>query len=266
MKLRTCAFATLAAALLPATLFAQTPSLSCRPLESGNTYIEPDEKVIGNQICKIVSGPSAVSKPAPPQAAPTAAPDAPNAEATSPSVDPAAAVGNPTEIPASPARALAVHRKIVLEDDTPVHLVLSENLSSASATTGQTIAFEVSEDVLVDGLIVVPRGALAWGTVTDAQAKRRLGRAGHLDVNIDKVRLADGEKVLLSATSHAKGGTHTVAMTTGIVVTSLVIWPAAPFFLFMHGHDVTIPKGTKIEAFTNGDANLDGANFALAPQ
>jgi hypothetical protein len=264
MKLRTCAFATLAAALLPATLFAQTPTLSCRPLQSGNTYIEPDEKVIGNQVCKIVSGPTAPPKTAPTQATPTAAPEAPNTDATSPSTDPAAAVA--TEIPESPAPAPAVHRKIVLEDDTPVHLVLSENLSSASATTGQTIAFEVSEDVLVDGLLVVPRGSLAWGTVTEAQAKRRLGRAGHLDVNIDKVRLADGEKVLLSATSHAKGGTHTLAMTTGIVVTSLVIWPAAPFFLFMHGHDVTIPKGTKIEAFTNGDANLDGANFALAPK
>ena len=161
---------------------------------------------------------------------------------------------------------LMVHRKIMLEDNTPVHLVLSDNLSSASATTGQTISFEVSEDVLVDSLVVIPRGSIAWGTVTDAQAKRRLGRAGHLDVNIDKVRLADGEKILLSATSHAKGASHTGAMTAGIVVTSLVVWPAAPFFLFMHGHDVTIPKGTKIEAFINGNTTLDAANFVPAPK
>ena len=161
---------------------------------------------------------------------------------------------------------LMVHHKIKLEDNTPVHLVLSDNLSSASATTGQTISFEVSEDVLVDALVIIPRGSLAWGTVTEAQAKRRLGRAGHLDVHIDKVRLADGEKVLLSATSHAKGASHTGAMTAGIVVTSLIVWPAAPFFLFMHGHDVTIPKGTKIEAFINGDATLDAANFVPTPK
>jgi hypothetical protein len=160
----------------------------------------------------------------------------------------------------------AVHHKMVLEDNTPVHLVLNENLSSASATTGQTISFEVSEDVLVSGFLVISRGSLAWGTVTDAQAKRRLGRAGHLDVNIDKVRLADGEKVLLSATSHAKGGSHTGAMTAGIVATSLVLWPAAPLFLLMHGHDITIPKGTKIEAFTNGDATLDPTKFTSAPK
>jgi hypothetical protein len=87
-----------------------------------------------------------------------------------------------------------------------------------------------------------------------------------LDVNIDKVRLADGEKILLSATSHAKGASHTAGMTAGIVATSLIVWPAAPFFLFMHGHNVNIPKGTKLEAFINGDVTLDAANFLTAPK
>jgi hypothetical protein len=237
-----------------ASAWAQTPTLSCRPLQPGNTFLDPDEKVIGDQACKIVAAP--VANPAARQAAPISAP-APGA-----AVSPAGA----TDALPSPGSASSIHRKIVLEDDTPVHLVLSDNLSSASATTGQTISFETSEDIVVDGMLVIPRGSIAWGTVTDAQSKRRLGRAGHLDVNIDKVRLADGEKDLLSATSHAKGGSHTAAMTAGIVATSLVVWPAAPFFLFMHGHDVTIPKGTKIEAFTNGDANLDAANFSQAPK
>jgi hypothetical protein len=197
--------------------------------------------------------------------------EAPRVQAAASSAPSMASSPAGTETAASEAArsqpgTLMVRRKIMLEDNTPVHLVLSDNLSSASATTGQTISFEVSEDVLVDSLVVIPRGSLAWGTVTDAQAKRRLGRAGHLDVNIDKVRLADGEKILLSATSHAKGASHTGAMTAGIVVTSLVVWPAAPFFLFMHGHDVTIPKGTKIEAFINGNTTLDAANFVPAPK
>jgi len=37
---------------------------------------------------------------------------------------------------------------------------------------------------------------MAWGTIADAKPKRRLGRAGKLDVRIDEVRLADA---LLSA-------------------------------------------------------------------
>jgi hypothetical protein len=149
----------------------------------------------------------------------------------------------------------------LLEDGTPVHLVLSENLSSADAVTGQTIEFEVVDDVVVNGLLVIPHGATAWATVTSAEHKRRMGRAGKLDLNIDKVRLADGQKVLLRAVKNTSGGGHTGAMVGAMVATSLVIWPAAPLFLLMHGKDVTIPKGTNISAFIQGDITLDEANF-----
>ena len=149
----------------------------------------------------------------------------------------------------------------LLEDGTPVHLVLSENLSSADAVTGQTVEFEVVDDVIVNGFVVIPHGATAWATVTDAEHKKRMGRAGKLDLNIDKVRLADGEKAMLRAVKDARGSGHTGAMLGAMVATSLVIWPAAPLFLLMHGKDVTIPKGTNISAFVQGDLTLDESRF-----
>jgi hypothetical protein len=157
--------------------------------------------------------------------------------------------------------AVAPGSRFVLEDGTPIKLVLSETISSADATVGQTVPFEVVEDVLVDGIVVVPKAGMAWATVTAAQPKRRMARGGKLDINIDKVRLADGSKTLLSAVKNTKGGGHTGAMTGAIVATSLVVWPAAPFFLFMHGKDITIPKGTAITAFVQGDDVLDRAKF-----
>ena len=149
----------------------------------------------------------------------------------------------------------------VLEDGTPIHLVLSQTISSADAQIGQLVEFEVVDDVLVDGIVVVPKGGPAWATVTVAQAKRRMGRGGKLDMNIDKVRLVDGEKSLLRAVKAAQGGGHTGAMTGAIVATSLILWPAAPFFLFMHGKDISIPKGTAITAFVQGDNSLDRIKF-----
>ena len=53
------------------------------------------------------------------------------------------------------------------------------------------------EDIVVDGVVVIPRMSTTRATVTQAQPKRRMGRGGKLDMNIDKVRLADGEKVML---------------------------------------------------------------------
>ena len=165
----------------------------------------------------------------------------------------------PTAASTPPADAAPV--LIKLEDGTPVHLILGETISSADAQVGQTLELEVVDDILIDGVLVVQHGSTAWATVTSAQAKRRMGRAGHLDINIDKVRLADGEKVLLRAVKDEKGGSHTGAMTGAIVATSLVLLPAAPLFLLVHGKDVSIPKGTPITAFIQGDQTLNKAKF-----
>lgn len=152
----------------------------------------------------------------------------------------------------------------VLQDGTPLKLRLNRNLSSAEAHTGDQVDFEVLEEIKVNNVVVIPKGANALGTVTEAQAKRRMARGGKLGVNIDYVRLTDGEKAALRAVKEGSGGGHTGAMTGAMVATSLVVWPAAPFFLFMHGKDISIPKGTEIAAYVNGDMPLDPARFQPA--
>ena len=88
-----------------------------------------------------------------------------------------------------------------------------------------------------------------------------MGRAGKLNVNIDNAKLVDGEKVALRAVKEVKGGSHVGAMTGAIVATSIVFFPAAPLFLFIKGKDITIPKGTEITAYINGDIPLDPKKF-----
>jgi hypothetical protein len=151
--------------------------------------------------------------------------------------------------------------KLVLEDGTPVKLRLARTISSADETVGNQVDWEVVEEILVGEKIVIPKGSVALGTVTDVQAKRRMARGGKLDVNIDTVRLANGQKAALRAVKNGKGGGHTGAMTGAIVATSLVLWPAAPLFLLMHGKDVTVPKGTQITAYVQGDMRLDARAF-----
>jgi hypothetical protein len=148
-----------------------------------------------------------------------------------------------------------------LEDGTPVKLRLTRNLSSASDKKGDTVDFEVVEDLNVSGVLVIPRGSTAWATITEAQPKRRMARGGKLDVNIDTVRLKDGEKVALRAVRENKGGGHVGAMTGAMVATGIVFFPAAPLFLFMHGKDINIPKGTEITAYVAGNIPLDKAKF-----
>ena len=143
-----------------------------------------------------------------------------------------------------------------LEDGTPVKLRLQRTISSGDAHINDNVDFDVLEEVKVNGTVVIPKGSVALGTVTAAQSKRRMARGGKLDINIDSVRMANGEKAALRAVKNLSGGGHTGAMTGAMIATSLVVWPAAPFFLFMHGKDVTVPKGTEITAYVNGSVDL----------
>ena len=152
----------------------------------------------------------------------------------------------------------------MLQDGTPVKLRLSQTVSSADAHVNDRVEFEVLEDVMVGGVVVIPKGASALGTVTEAMPKRRMARGGKLEIVMDSVRLVDGQKAALRAVKDGKGGGHTGGMTVGIVAAAVVFWPAAPLFLLMHGKDITFPKGTDVPTFVNGDMNLDPVKFQQA--
>jgi hypothetical protein len=166
--------------------------------------------------------------------------------------------------PAS-AQRTPLSKGFVLQDGTAVILRLGRSLSSADAHAGDRVDFEVAEEVSVNRIVVIPKDSPASGTVVTAHKKRRMGRAGKLDVSIESVQLADGEKATLRAVKESQGGSHTGIMAGGMVATSLVVWPAAPVFLLMHGKDVTIPKGTEVTAYISGEVKLDLAKFQPVP-
>jgi len=154
----------------------------------------------------------------------------------------------------NPARMAAASRanpsphEILLRNQTAVHLKLGRELSSATAHVGEEVNFEVSQDVIVGGLTIISKGAPAVGAVTEAEPKKRMGKAGKLNVSVASVMLANNEKIALRSfgadqPSDQKGG-------LGI---SLV-----------HGKDVTMTKDTEITAYVDGDMHLKAASFAAA--
>ena len=91
-----------------------------------------------------------------------------------------------------------------------------------------------------------------------------MGRSGKLNINIDSVQLASGEKVALRAVKGGNGGSHTGAMTGAMVATGILFFPTAPLFLFMHGKDINIPKGTEVTTYIAADTPLDKSKFIAA--
>jgi hypothetical protein len=169
---------------------------------------------------------------------------------------------------AEPARAVAaknsVHAEFTLRDGIPIRLRLKRNLSSSNATVGQFVDFEVLEEVTVNGVVVIPKGGKAMGSVTEAIPKKRMRRAGRLEIVLDYVRLTDRETAAVRAVEDAGSKSNAAERPAGIVTTGLLFWPGAPFVLFAHGKDITIPKGAEVTAYVNGDLKLNATKFAQA--
>lgn len=174
----------------------------------------------------------------------------------------------PTDAAQPIAQTTAVTRSALafgLAEDTPVRLKLTRMMSSKDAKVDDKVDFEVIEDVKIGDSVVIQRGGLAIATVTEARPRRRLGRSGKLNMNIDYVQLVTGDKVPLRAVKGGTGGTRTAAMTGAMVATGIVFFPAAPLFLFMKGKNIEIPKGTEISAYIAADTPLDPTRFVAKP-
>jgi hypothetical protein len=153
-----------------------------------------------------------------------------------------------------------------LEDGTKVPLVLGRELSSGVESTGNRVDFEVTEDIKVKDIVVIPKGSRATGTIVEAQKRRRMGRAGKLNVKIDEVRLADGSRAMLRAMQENSGKGRQGVMTAAMIGTGILFFPAAPLFLFVRGKDIVIAKGTPVASYIDGNTELDPAKFQVAPK
>ena len=161
----------------------------------------------------------------------------------------------------APTPATNPSQEMILHDGTPVRLRLARSLSSAHAKAGDEIDFDVMDDITIAGKTIMPRFTKAMGVITEAEHKKWAGRGGKLNFALQYVRLEDGTKVALRATSDNKGGGHAAAMTAGMVATvALSAGLAAPLFLFIHGKDALVPQGTELTAYVDGDTRLNGPN------
>jgi hypothetical protein len=152
----------------------------------------------------------------------------------------------------------AIPDRLIIPDQTPVKLQLTESVSSAHAHPGDRLDFIVARDVNIEGFTVIPAGTVASGSVTGVKGKRLLGIGGNVALKLDSVELANGDRVGLHAQLNVKGHSRTKLMAAGMIVTGLVFLPATPVLLLTRGHDSTVLKSTEITA------HIDAATSVLS--
>lgn len=183
--------------------------------------------------------------------------DKPGPKVAKPSVGPSReriAYDNGSAPAKTAAKAKDPAAGFTLANGTPIRIKLNKTISSATSHVGEPVNLEVIDEIAVDGVPVIAKGAQAIAVVTEAEPKKRMGHGGKLGFSITAVVLNDNEKAPVRSYQETGGSTSTT-------------------LTLASGKDVVFTEGTEFTAIVDGDFRLkpeafqpgkDGGNAAPA--
>jgi hypothetical protein len=147
----------------------------------------------------------------------------------------------------------------ILRTGTPVPLKMREALTTKEKKlkVGQRFQMEVAENILLNGVTVIPAGSPAVGEVTDVRNKGMWGKSGRINARV-LYATVNGRQVRLSGQLDDKGKTGTAG-----VVGSIAVLPVAGFFVT--GTSATIPLGMPVSGFMDEDVPVAFAEVTPNP-
>jgi hypothetical protein len=172
-------------------------------------------------------------------------------------VQPAGASVNPN------AAAPGVEVKVA--DGTQLEVELASNVSSNTAKEGDIVDFTVVSPLVVNGLTIIEKGAPAKARIAIVKKAGYWGKAGRVGWAMQDVMSVDGARIPLRMESKLTGDSKGGTVATGVVVTSIVFFPAAPFWGFKKGKNAVYPAGKRFAAFVHGDVTVKGRPTSETP-
>ena len=141
--------------------------------------------------------------------------------------------------------------RVVIPAGTRLTVRLTEELSTANRRKGSVFSARVEKPVMVDGRVVVPVGALAYGRILDVDRNVRVGRP-KIDGTLTSLMVGGREVSIVTDVVGAEGkrGGGLVKVGAGTLIGAIAGAPVAGAAVgagvagVMKGSDLVIPAGT----------------------
>ena len=106
-----------------------------------------------------------------------------------------------------------------LEKRDVIEMTVSQVLDGSFSLEGDEFFAEVTNDVVGDKGIIIPKGTVAHGTITQTSEAKRLGRDGHLSLSFDYLVTPDGREIPIEG--HMSTKLHPIKAATKIIATDI---------------------------------------------
>lgn len=144
------------------------------------------------------------------------------------------------------------HIPLILPKDTPVHLMVVNEVTTKSHHVAHRFKLRVHKAVMLNGQVVFPVGATAWGEVTSADDSGNIGKSGRLAATLLYVEV-DETRYPISGGTSSRGKSGTAETIMGVLA-------LGPLGLFAKGNNAKIKAGELMTAFTTEDVVVERAN------
>jgi hypothetical protein len=138
---------------------------------------------------------------------------------------------------------------LVLPKGTMVRLMITKEVNSRESHPGDRFSLRVDEEVKVNGVTVIPIGAIGWGEIIDSQRTGGVGKSGRINARLLYVDFG-GRRVVLDGERQSSGSGGTGQVVVGIIA-------FGPFGLLMKGNNATLKAGEILNGYTVADTVLD---------
>lgn len=157
--------------------------------------------------------------------------------------------------------------RLVVPGGTPLTIRMSDKIDSGTANVGDSFQFQADDNVVINGYVVVARGAEGRGEVTKVDRAGGNGHPGSLGLQFDYVYAVDGEKIRLSNINKAtqgeqkKGGSSTATIAGYLLL--------GPVGLFAHnwvkGRNMVVDSSKAFNVFVDDTVHVVSNQRAAAP-
>lgn len=156
----------------------------------------------------------------------------------------------PAQAPVEPAvqQAVPTQKLVTLKRDTPLDLIATREISTASMKQGDLFELAVNQPVVIDGVKVIPFMTKATGEITYAAKAGGLGQNGSMSARLLYLTLGETRIPIQGDFSNEGGGAGSASM--AMVFAGVV-------GLFHRGNNGKIKAGDHVPAFIAEDVVLD---------
>ena len=154
-------------------------------------------------------------------------------------------------------------QQVTLPKDSVFKVAFTSELSTKNSRQGDAVHFKAADNLYVNDVLVLPKGANGVGVVKKVVQPGIFGKDGRIDIDFTYIYGVDGTKLPITVGELAKQKAESIAGAAGAAIGGMIILGPVGIVggAFVKGNSVTIPVGCETYVQTAEDVSLQGVVY-----